>query len=394
MRPLVSAALAGVLALGVSGCRLLPNDNTLPGQVAVGDDGYSVTVYFDRVENLVANSTVQRDDSVIGTVARVEVDDWKAKVTLRLKRSVHVPENAVFAIGQKTLLGAQYVEVRDPDAGAARGRLRAGQVVGVDRTGSFPATEQVLASASLLLNNGGLSQISTITGELNEVFDRRVPDARSVVRRLNELLRVLEDNKSQIVSTLESMERLSGRLAGDRDTIARALDQVGPGLAALNAERTVLVRALRKTGRLGTDASRLVALTQEDLVATVAAVGPVLARLEEASEALPDALKVMLTVPFPAMTAPNAIQGDYTNLFATVDLSSTSLARAFLASRPAVQAGNPVTDPLGDASPGQADRNDPSLLPGLPLLGNPQDGATSGRDSLTCSVLSLLGGCR
>ena len=92
----LGAAVIGLVSL--TGCQLHPNDNTLPGQVAVGDDGYTVTVYFDRIENLVANSTVQRDDVTIGTVAKVEVDDWKAKVTLRLKRSVRIPGNAIFSI--------------------------------------------------------------------------------------------------------------------------------------------------------------------------------------------------------------------------------------------------------------------------------------------------------
>ena len=69
-------ASAAVVVLFASGCAIQPNDNTLPGQVGVGDDGYGVTVVFDEIENLVPNSQVLKDDVVIGPVTSIEVVDW------------------------------------------------------------------------------------------------------------------------------------------------------------------------------------------------------------------------------------------------------------------------------------------------------------------------------
>ncbi|MEO6472609.1 MAG: MlaD family protein, partial [Aeromicrobium sp.] len=91
-----------------------PNGNTLPGQIGLGSDGYTVTATFDSIENLVPNSTVQHDDVTIGTVTRIKVVNWKARVTMRLKKSQNLPANAMFTIGQKTLLGAQFVDVVAP----------------------------------------------------------------------------------------------------------------------------------------------------------------------------------------------------------------------------------------------------------------------------------------
>jgi len=388
-------AAAVVAGLGVSGCDLHPNDNTLPGQVAVGGDGYTVTVYFDEIENLVANSTVQLDNATIGTVADVEIDDWQAKVTLRLKKSVPLPETARFSVAQKTLLGAQYVQVDPPRNSAveARGTLADGDTVPVEQTGVYPVTEQVLASASLLLNNGGLAQISTITSELADTFRGRVPDARGTVTKLNELLAVLDRNQVQVNSVLDSLGRLSGRLVDDREVLGDAIDRITPGLRTLSEQRGALVRAVRSAGRLSSSATSLIDASQEDLLANLGALRPVLTQLGRASGQLPEALKWMITLPFPVMTTPNASKGDYTNLFTTIDLSLPTLARNFFAGGvfPSMQAGDPTTDPLTPAAPGPAGPAD-----GRPDPSNEIDDAaptepTSGKP---CGLLgSLLGGC-
>ena len=321
-----AAAVVGAAVL-LTACSVHPNDNTLPGQVAVGNDGYTAYVTFDQVENLVPNSTVQMGDVVIGTVAKIAVHDWRARLTLRLRKNVAVPENAVFTIGQKTLLGAQYVQVDAP--AKPRGRLAANADVPVSQTGTYPATEQVLASASLLLNNGGLSQISTITGELNKTLDQRVPDTQSVIRRLNLLLGTLEANKKEIVDTLESLDRLSTTAVAQRKTIARALDTIGPALRTLDDERATLVDTTTRLGETSVKGSEVLTASSEAFLTTLGALRPTLGELAKVAADLPDALKLLVSLPFPIMTASNAVRGDYANLFATVDLRLPTLAKNF-----------------------------------------------------------------
>lgn len=345
----VGAALTVLLA---SGCSIQPNDNTLPGQVAVGDDGYGVSVIFDKVENLVPNSQVLKDNVVVGTVASIEVDNWQARVEMRLLDSVELPTTSVFAIGQKTLLGAQYVEVDVPEKVSAVDPLQEGDVVPVTQTGSYPATEQVLGAVALLLNNGGLSQISTITTELSAALRGRTPDARDLVRRSNELLTVLDENRTQIVNALKSLNRLSAGLAADRAHIARAIDKITPGLQSLEQERKRLVTAVTTTGRTGTRAVEVIQTSQRALLANLDSLQPILSNLGEVSTKLPEALKLAVTIPFPAMTAENAFGGDYANLFTTFDLRGSSLAESFLGlGIPALQAGDPVLGPLNSQQP-------------------------------------------
>lgn len=425
---------AAVVAMLASGCAIQPNDNTLPGQVAVGGDGYGVTVVFDEIENLVPNSQVLKDDVVIGTVTSIDVVDWQASVELRLLDSVDLPASSVFSIGQKTLLGAQYVEVatdaeQEPATSAAAPALSAGDgtdagapgtsllqdgdVVPVSQTGSYPATEQVLGGVALLLNNGGLSQISTITGELSTGLRGRTFDTRSLVRTSNELLAVLDDNKGEIVQALESLDRLSAGLAIDRKRIARAIDKITPGLQALEEERNRLVSAITATGRTGTRAVGVIQTSQEALLANLDALQPILTNLGKVSSTLPEALKIAITIPFPAMTTENALRGDFANLFATFDLGVNTLAGSFLGIQlPALQALDPILgplsatlnpaenrDPADDTEPRGSDTEDTddSKDPRDPRKPrNPESpgdrGSTASTDEGFC-LLSLLGAC-
>lgn len=391
--PGVAVGLTSLLL--VTGCALQPNENTLPGQVATGSDGYGVSVSFESVENLVPNSQVLLDDVVVGTVTAIRVEDWKAVADIRLLDSVEIGRDARFSIGQKTLLGAQYVDVDPGQTSDARPSdlLAEGDEIPVDQTGQAPGTEQVLAGVALLLNNGGLSQISTITGELTSALDGRQLDARALVDRSNELLAVLDNTKGEIISALESLERLSGGLAQDREVIARAIDEVGPGLQALEEERARLVDAVTTSGRASTRAVGVIQASQDAILANLASLGPILSNLGKAATRLPEALKIAITIPFPAMTTENTLRGDYSNLFATIDVSKRSLVDLLLGTNqgPALQSEDPLLGPLQPPKSGQEASDDPTT-PELPTPPNPAPTDEADGSDGPC-LLGLLGDC-
>lgn len=393
MKSLAAAVVSALLV--ASGCAIQPNDNTLPGQVAVGDDGYTVKVHFNDVGNLVPNSTVQEDNVVIGTVASIDTENWQAVVDLRLLRDHPLPKNATFSIGQKTLLGAQYVDVAVPHR-SIKGRLSDGDVVTTSRTGAFPATEQVLGAVALLLNNGGLSQISTITGQLSTALNDRVPDTRNLVHHADRLLTVLDRNRGAIVRALESLGALSAGLRKDQGGLVHAFDRIAPGLRVLEQERKTLVSAVTTTARTSNDAVKVVRASRSALLANLDSLGPILTRLGKVSNSLPEALKLALTFPFPVMTTRNGIKGDYMNMFTTFDLRGSSFAKVWLGGLPpALQAGDPVKGPL--QGPGSQDATDGShsgqglsgLLGGLT---GAQDGNSGQVDHGQC-LLAVLGLC-
>ena len=384
--------------LFLSGCfSLNPNDHTHPGQVALGSGGYTVTAEFADMQNVVPNSTVQRDNVIIGTVTRIGVEDWTAHVTMRLLRSVRLPANATFRIGQKTLLGAQYVEVEDPPTPA--GVLADGASIPLSATGTYPETEQVLAGVSLLLNNGGLSQISTITGELNNALAGRVPDTRTLVARLNELVSTLDSHKADLVKLLDLADSLTATVAGQSTRVERAVRSIAPGLTVLASQRQELVQAVADLGRLSGSAEKVVTSSQAALLANLRHLQPVLHELAASGSDLANSLKLLITVPFPVNTTSKAVRGDYMNLFATFDVSLPSLKEAFLGnglSLPAFESTDPITGPVLGSLGGSTVAGGPTEASGTepgPVTSDPA-AAPSPAPAPSCGLLkSLLGGC-
>ncbi|MGN6522394.1 MAG: MCE family protein [Actinomycetes bacterium] len=360
------AALAAVVALVpvLSGCQaagLLSSGVSLPGGAAGGDDVYRVTAVFADVMDLVPQSAVKVNEVTVGTVESVALDGWKAKAVLRLPDSVQLPANATAELRQTSLLGEKYVELSPPATGA-QGRLADGAVIPLGRSDRTPEVEEVLGALSALLNGGGVAQLKTINVELAKAMSGRESDLRDLVTQLDTFVGGLDKQTSEIVRALESVDKLSARLAQQRGTITTALDSIPGGLRVLADQRQQLTAMLTGLQDLGAKATGVIRASTSDTAANLRALQPVLARLVEAGQALPDSLDLLVTYPFPRNAA-TAVVGDYTNLDLHLRLNLRDLAAALglpdtlpsLPSLPAV----PSTPPL----PGL-----PTTVPSLPPL--------------------------
>lgn len=332
---------------------------TLPGGTGTGDDAMEVVVELPDVGTLTTNSEVKVDDIAVGTVTDLKVVDWHAEAHLSLEPGVELPANAVAKVGVNSLLGSSYVELAPPASGGS-GHLEPGDRIPLSRGDAYPATEQVLASASVVLNGGGLEQLSTITRELNAAFSGNHLAVRDLLPRMDSFVTVLNRQRGDIIAAIEDVDRLSGRFARNRGTITRALDQLGPALRALSEERPELTRALTSLNRLGDLATPLLQTARADLAANLRDLVPALRALSRAGDSLAHGLGYAVTFPFPTDTIDNSCIADYCNLFATIDLTADALAKGFIT--PNGQLGAPGIPGV----PGGVLDN----LPALPGLGS------------------------
>lgn len=320
------ARVAAVLALlvGTSGCGLLSDgayDLPLPGGADVGDDPDTITIEFDSVQGLVPKSTVKVDNVAVGQVTDIAVDQttWTATVTAEVRGDLDLPANAEARVRRSSLLGEWYVELDDPTGEPSSVALASTGTIPMAQTGGTAPVEQVLGALSLLLNNGGLPQLNTILTELNLALDGNEPEVRALLGDLDELVGLLDANRGDIVAALDALGELSRTLEANRDDIASALDEIPAGLEVLADQRPQLVQMLRSLDRLSDVTVRVVERSKDDVVADLTQLEPILARLREAGQDLPDALQILATFPF-TPGAMEAIRGDYVNLNARVEL--------------------------------------------------------------------------
>ena len=391
------AALAGTLLL--SGCQFtgfgaLP----LPFTRGTGSGSYTVTAVMGQAGNLVPNAEVMVNDIGVGTVTAISFDNWHAKLTISLPRSVKLPANATATIGQKSLFGAEYVALGPPPGTPPTGRLRAGDVIPLARTSQYPSTEDVLAALSTVLNGGGLNQLSTITRELNGALAGHQQQARELLRNLGAFVGTLNDQRTAIVRTLGSLDALSAQLRERDGTLARAIDGIPAGLKVLNDNEKNLTAALTAVSNLSTVANRVINETSQNLLANLHNLQPALARLADSGHNLVDSLSTLATFPFPSRAVGYSFKGDYANVWVVLDLTVSKLDKAWLTGsplaglsalsrdKPATKSRNPLTAPLlAGGAQGGSQAGSPPPKPGSP-------GGSPGNSGVGGVLGSILGG--
>ena len=297
----------------LSGCEFEgAYDLPLPGSPVDEDDAYQVTAEFADVLNVVPRSVVMVDDVTVGEVTEVDRLGWHAKVTMLVRKDVELPDNAVADIRQVSLLGEKYVALEEPIGEEPVGRLGDGDDIPLSSTGRNPEVEEVLGALSFLLNGGGVGQLGTITQELNNVMSGRTGRVRHLLGSLESVIGTLDQQKTQIIAAMESMNDLASTLNAERETIGDALDVMGPAVSVLADQHQELVQMLGALRRLGNVGARVIGASKEDLIDMLTHLRPVLTKLSAAGKSLAPGLDMMISFPFPQEAA-NVVKGDYAN---------------------------------------------------------------------------------
>ncbi len=323
--------LAGVLAavMVLSGCSVY--DAPLPGGADTGDNPIKVTVMFRDVLDLVPQSTVKVNDVTVGKVSKVSLKGYVAEVTVEISGDVKLPDNARAEIRQTSLLGEKFVQLAPPQE-PGTGKLSDKDVIGLDRTGRNPEVEEVFGALSLLLNGGGVGQLKTIFSELNNAFEGREPELRSVLTQIRSFMTQLDQNKGTVVAALENTNRLAEQLRRQDGTIKSALDNIPETLRSVNRQRDDLVKLLEALNRLSGVGVRVIQASKESTINSLRDLGPVLEGFAKAGENFPKSFQVFLTYPFvdeaigrDPQVARNLHMGDYTNLDVNLDIDVANL---------------------------------------------------------------------
>ncbi|MGV0713892.1 MCE family protein [Mycolicibacterium sp. XJ662] len=319
-----------VTSCGFGGVNTLP----LPGAVASGPGNDVYHVQIANVGTLEPNSPVMIDDVVVGSVGSVDAVDWHAEVEVRVKPDVVVPANAVATVGQTSLLGSMHVALDPPVGEPPTGRLQPGSMIALDRSSTYPSTEQTLSSLSVVVNAGGLGQIGDFVHSTASALSGREAEVRELITRLDTIVGTVDEQRDRFAASIHALDRFTATLAAQRSDISEALHTLPPALDVLLQERAQLVTAMQKLGEFSDTATQLVNSTQDDLVRNLTNLEPTLKALADVGPYLGTVIAYLPTYPFSQNFIDRAIRGDYINIFAAMDLTVPRLKRSlFLGTR-------------------------------------------------------------
>jgi phospholipid/cholesterol/gamma-HCH transport system substrate-binding protein len=316
-------------ALVASGCKFDgAYDLPLPGNKVSSDDAIAVSADFADALNVVPRTAVFANDVVVGQVTDVTRVGWRARVKFLVRKDVKLPANVEVDVRQTSLLGEKYLALVEPPAGTASAkRLADGAKIPLSRTSRNPEVEEVLGALSLLLSGGGIGQLKTISVEMNKMLNGRQDQARHLLTNLDKLIGGLNEQKDDLISAMESIDRLAATLVKEKDVIGEAIDSMGPALKVLNRQHRALVTMLRQLDKLGDVGTRVLNRSTDNIVASLKHLQPTLTKLADAGDALPNGLSMLASFPFPK-EAESIVKGDYANALFHVEFDLNDILKA------------------------------------------------------------------
>ena len=211
-------------------------------------------------------------------------------------------------------LGDEYVILVEPvppsssPGIAAAQYLAPGAFIPETDTSTAPSVEDTFGALSLVLNGGGINQLQTIIHELNNTFNGNQPQIRSFLTTIDRGVGSLAGGRTAIDNALASIENLTRKLNGGRQTIANGINALAPAIGVLASENGQISDLLSELSDLGSIGTRVAQQSGQDSVNDVKALLPVVQQLESVSQQLgPDLSNLAL---FEAET-PKVAPGDY-----------------------------------------------------------------------------------
>ena len=322
--------VCGVL-LSSTGCTFQGvNSLPLPGAVGRGAGAAIYHVEIANVATLESNSPVMMADVVVGSVGQMKFKAWHADVEISVKPDVVVPANAVATIGQTSLLGSMHVEVNPPLGQPPIGRLLAGATIPLNKSSTFPSTEQTLSSLSVVINSGGLGHIGDIVHNFSTALSGNGDQLRELLARLDKTVGTIDSQRDKMVEAITALNQLTATFATQRDVVSDALRSLPPALEVLIRERPRITATLDKLRQFSTTTTGLIKDSQADLVRDLHNLEPTIRALADVGPELDTLLAYLPLFPFTQDVLDRGIRGDYFNVFAVVDLTLPRLKRTLL----------------------------------------------------------------
>ncbi|MFT3660131.1 MAG: MlaD family protein [Gordonia sp. (in: high G+C Gram-positive bacteria)] len=432
VRRIPAVVVAATLLLPLAACGDHVDALSSIGARGTGEGAYRVTAIIPSAADLVRNAPVMMRDTTVGSVARIEVVNWSAKVTVRLEKDVKVPRGSHAMVSMTSVLGSSHLEIVPPEHPSGElvapgGALAATDCPEADDLAQpqgrpipgvtlaqhidpcrYPTTEQVLSSLSVVLNGGGLGRLGDVVAELSDALGGRGDELSSLIPRLDTLMTDLEKQTGDIITATRGLDRLTARIDAQGPVVARALDSGPQILQLLVDQRKNLIASLDAVGRLSATANQIMDRSTDDIEVIVPNMRALLDQLSQTGPALTNSLRILLTFPFLQEQISTLVKGDYVNSDLVLDLTFDRLNRTMLTSVGltgpegllGTSAGNarrstdPLTAPFGRNRQTPRGQTPNSRAPGAPRSSTPARTAPHSSTSTGPTPTSTGGGHR
>jgi phospholipid/cholesterol/gamma-HCH transport system substrate-binding protein len=181
-----------------------------------------------------------------------------------------------------------------------------------------------------VLRGGGIPNLEVVQTEVANILSGNADQIRDFLGKLNTFTDQLNQQRDDLTRAIDSTNELLKIIASRNTTLDRVLTEFPPLVKYLADSRDKLTGAVEALGRFGNVTATTLSEARADLDTNLQLLQRPLKQLGKGSPYLIDALKLVVTAPYPIDNVPKVIRGDYINTSATFDLTLSSIDNAFL----------------------------------------------------------------
>ncbi|MBV6760946.1 MULTISPECIES: MCE family protein [Rhodococcus] len=256
-----------------------------------------ITAYFDKSVGIYEGSDVRVLGVKVGSVDGVEPLGDQVKVDMRVDRGVDIPADAKAAQVTPSVVSDRYIQLAPAFTGGEK--MESGAVISRDRTATPVEVDQLYASIEELSTalgpngankDGALSQFVE-TGAAN--LDGNGEALGQSITQLSDAARTLNESRGDLFDTVKNLQVFVGALAANDQQVRDFNSQLSDLSGFLAGERENLGAALNQLAIALGDVSKFVADNREILAENVDDLVPVTQTLADNRESLVNSLTLL-----------------------------------------------------------------------------------------------------
>jgi phospholipid/cholesterol/gamma-HCH transport system substrate-binding protein len=298
---LARIALGLTATVTLSSCAVLGFETACKGTEIIGK--------FAQVGDLVENANVQSSDVKIGTIKKIELDGWEARVTMCLNAEEKIPADVLAVVRTTSLLGEKFVDLQPQSDGEPY--LKDGDILTSDQTDKATELEEIFAKLAGVLGTGNLEQINRFTSAQANILRDHADELRSVLLDLRDFTDLLADRKSEIAGAVDHLDSVASTLVDQAPILERFLESFSESSGVLADNKNGLRTLLFSLDRFTKVSVQLLERTDDNLNRQLNDLRPVLETLVANSTNVRKALTTLASF---ARYWPESMPGDYLQL--------------------------------------------------------------------------------
>lgn len=278
----IAVATIAAAVLGTTACSVGLERLPLP-EPGVGGESYLLHAAFENALNLPTKAKVKLAGADVGEVASMRVEEYSAIVTMRIADDVAVPAGTAAELRSATPLGDVFVSLQPPSDTADGAVLAPGDTIPLPATAAAATIEEVLSTASVLVNGGVFRNLTKIVDGLGEAVGGRGDRLAALVDESTRLAGLITARSAEIEESMIRTDGLIATLTERRETIDEVMLAARPALDVVAADTSRILDVVAQVDRIGRQVGRFPSVQGTDTRSTLADLDRIAEQLNAAA---------------------------------------------------------------------------------------------------------------